>query len=224
MSRLSQSGAKGIRSAGVSALRTSPVIVLASGEVVGGGQIFVIDNEVDQDKSLECDGKRRVSCEPPAPRSASFFILCGVRDTNWVSSTTNNTTRPSYAGMSSASDSNTSPVEVRGQAVTPLTQCAHWHSPLDIIAIKHACCNQFYACISCHDELEEHESTTWPASKRDKRAVLCGQCKYVLRVDEYLQSGSQCTQCGAKFNPGCRNHWALYFEIDGSNGEALTCD
>ncbi|KAI8931901.1 hypothetical protein NX059_010805 [Plenodomus lindquistii] len=104
--------------------------------------------------------------------------------------------------------------EAYGVSVTPTTQCAHWHSPLDIIAIKHFCCNKFYACISCHDELEDHKSGVWPLTKRDEKAVLCGQCKHVLSITEYMGSGSQCTQCGSGFNPGCKGHWGMYFELD----------
>ncbi|KAF1847256.1 zinc finger CHY domain-containing protein [Cucurbitaria berberidis CBS 394.84] len=106
---------------------------------------------------------------------------------------------------------------VHGLSVTPLTQCSHWHSPLDIIAIKHYCCNKFYACISCHDACEDHKPDVWPISHNNERAVLCGACKYVLTVDEYMKSGSQCTKCGSGFNPGCKGHWGLYFELAGKS-------
>jgi uncharacterized CHY-type Zn-finger protein len=103
---------------------------------------------------------------------------------------------------------------VYGVSVSPLTQCMHWHSPLDIIAIKHFCCDKFYACISCHDACEAHKSDVWPRDRRNERAVLCGNCKYVLTVEGYIKSGSKCTACGSAFNPGCKNHWGLYFEVD----------
>ncbi|RYN29245.1 hypothetical protein AA0112_g7349 [Alternaria arborescens] len=102
---------------------------------------------------------------------------------------------------------------VHGISVTPLTQCTHWHSPLDIIAIKHFCCQKFYACISCHDACESHKSFVWPLARRDESAVLCGQCKHILTISEYMESGSKCTRCASAFNPGCKNHWALYFEL-----------
>ena len=41
---------------------------------------------------------------------------------------------------------------VHGTAVTARTQCAHYHSERDIIAIQMHCCRQFYACIECHRE------------------------------------------------------------------------
>ncbi|KAF2825631.1 zinc finger CHY domain-containing protein [Ophiobolus disseminans] len=104
---------------------------------------------------------------------------------------------------------------IHGLSLTPLTQCAHWHSPLDIIAIKHFCCNKFYACISCHDACETHPSGVWPSDQRRERAVVCGACRHVLTIDEYLACGSKCTACGSGFNPGCKGHWGLYFEMDG---------
>lgn len=102
---------------------------------------------------------------------------------------------------------------VHGLSLTPSTQCEHYHSPLDIIAIKHFCCGKFYACITCHDTLETHKSGVWPRNQRDEKAVLCGACGHVLGVGEYMASGSRCTECEAGFNPGCKGHWGLYFEV-----------
>lgn len=105
------------------------------------------------------------------------------------------------------------PPHVHGIATTPLSQCTHWHSPLDIIAIKHVCCGKFYACISCHDGLEDHVSGVWPRGSRGERAVLCGGCKYVASIEEYMGCGSVCVRCGRGFNPGCEGHWGRYFEV-----------
>lgn len=124
------------------------------------------------------------------------------------------------ASQSASTNPNTVEHKVHGIDVTPSTQCAHWHSPLDIIAIRHACCLKFYACITCHNALEQHEPTVWLMSQRGERAVLCGQCKYQLSIDEYLQSGSRCTNCEAGFNPGCKGHWGMYFEMESASGSA----
>lgn len=110
---------------------------------------------------------------------------------------------------------------VHGIDLTPLTQCTHYHSPLDIIAIQHYCCRKFYACIKCHDECENPSSISsshgpsriWPKEMRGEKAVLCGKCKRRLGIDEYMGSGSRCTGCGEGFNPGCKAHWGLYFEV-----------
>ncbi|HAF72665.1 MAG TPA: hypothetical protein DCL06_07120, partial [Corynebacterium variabile] len=57
--------------------------------------------------------------------------------------------------------------------------CAHWRSPLDIVAIRFRCCGQTYPCLHCHDEAEDHPVTPWPtatASDRAQKAVLCRSC------------------------------------------------
>ena len=77
--------------------------------------------------------------------------------------------------------------QIHGLSVTPLTQCTHWHSALDIIAIKHACCQKFYACISCHNALESHDPQVWGVRDRDEKTVFCGACKGVLGVGEYMR-------------------------------------
>ncbi|KAF2001559.1 hypothetical protein P154DRAFT_432584, partial [Amniculicola lignicola CBS 123094] len=107
-----------------------------------------------------------------------------------------------------------------GESVTPLTQCAHWHFDLDIIAIKHASCQKFDACISCHNASESahHVPEVWQKDQRDVKAVLCGVCKDLLSVSEYMACGSRCPRCGKGFNSGRKGHWALYFEIGKGEG------
>lgn len=106
---------------------------------------------------------------------------------------------------------------VHGLAVTPLTQCAHWHSARDVIAIKHKCCGTYYACISCHAALANHAPAVWPLREQrgPARAVLCGRCGREWTVEEYLGCGNVCPgeACGAAFNPGCAGHYELYFEM-----------
>lgn len=102
---------------------------------------------------------------------------------------------------------------VRGVEVSPNTQCAHWHSDLDIIAIKHKCCGRYYACISCHEAQAGHPPEVWPLDERHEKAVLCGSCSRELSIDEYLSCGSKCPGCASGFNPGCARHYDLYFEV-----------
>lgn len=103
--------------------------------------------------------------------------------------------------------------KVHGIDITRFTQCAHWHSELDIIAIKHRCCEKYYGCISCHEALAGHEPDVWPRAEwATTRAVLCGRCRRELTIEEYLGSGSVCPGCKAGFNPGCAKHYELYFE------------
>ncbi len=101
---------------------------------------------------------------------------------------------------------------VLGQDLDPQTRCAHWHSPLDVIAIKMRCCEAYYACRQCHDELADHPAAVWPRAEWDRPAVLCGVCGHELSVRAYMDCGNQCPACGAAFNPGCRSHYHLYFE------------
>jgi uncharacterized CHY-type Zn-finger protein len=34
-----------------------------------------------------------------------------------------------------------------------------------------------------------------------------------LSIHEYLACGNTCPTCQAAFNPGCANHYPLYFEM-----------
>jgi len=102
--------------------------------------------------------------------------------------------------------------KVEGVSLDPQTRCAHWHGDLDIIAIKMRCCETYYACRQCHDELAGHEAMVRPAAEWDAPGVLCGACGRELSVHQYMGCDNQCPACGAGFNPGCRSHYHLYFE------------
>jgi uncharacterized CHY-type Zn-finger protein len=104
------------------------------------------------------------------------------------------------------------PPTAHGVSLDPQTRCAHWHSPLDIIAIKMRCCGRYYACRECHDALENHPVKVWPKAEWDQPAILCGACKAELSIRQYMDCGNICPSCNAGFNPGCRNHYHLYFE------------
>ena len=103
---------------------------------------------------------------------------------------------------------------VHGLSLDRETRCAHWASPLDIIAIKMACCGAYYACRECHDALAGHAARVWPEEAFDTPAVLCGACGCELTVNEYLACDNRCQRCGAGFNPGCAKHKHLYFATD----------
>ena len=112
---------------------------------------------------------------------------------------------------------------VRGLEVDPQGRCAHYRSPLDIVAIRFRCCGRWYACHACHEALEAHKPEPWPRSEFGERAVLCGACGARLRVAEYLEASaaggsSRCPRCGAGFNAGCARHHPLYFEVSRSEG------
>jgi uncharacterized CHY-type Zn-finger protein len=106
-----------------------------------------------------------------------------------------------------------SPV-VLGVDVDSETRCAHWHSPIDIIGLKFACCETYYPCYECHAAVANHPPQRWPKARFNEPAVLCGACKSELTVVEYLNSSYKCPRCKANFNPGCGLHAHLYFEVE----------
>lgn len=101
---------------------------------------------------------------------------------------------------------------VLGLEVDPQTRCRHWHSSLDVVAIKMPCCDRYWACIDCHAELADHppvrRSVTDPAP-----AILCGVCNHEMTVGAYLACDDVCPACQAPFNPGCRLHRDCYFKM-----------
>ena len=103
---------------------------------------------------------------------------------------------------------------VRGLELDAQTRCAHWRSPLDIIAIKMRCCGVYYACHDCHEALAGHPPKVWPAGEWDEAAILCGACGAELSVRAYLACESRCPSCAAPFNPGCHKHRHLYFATE----------
>jgi uncharacterized CHY-type Zn-finger protein len=105
--------------------------------------------------------------------------------------------------------------EVRGIDVDAETRCVHYHSELDIVAIKMRCCGAYYACKDCHTALAGHANANavWPQGEWEERAVLCGACGVEMTTREYLDCESRCPACGAGFNPGCRKHHHFYFEV-----------
>lgn len=105
-------------------------------------------------------------------------------------------------------------VSVFGQSVDNQTRCVHWHSDLDIIAIKFKCCEKYYPCFSCHEEEADHKHQVWPKKEFDQKAILCGVCGTELSIKDYMASNNTCPNCQSAFNPGCSKHYHLYFETD----------
>lgn len=104
-------------------------------------------------------------------------------------------------------------ISVYGKLTDQQTRCAHWHSQLDIIAIKFKCCNRYYPCYSCHAETTTHPAQVWPKSEFATKAILCGVCGTELGISEYMKCGNTCPKCKSAFNPGCSKHYHLYFEV-----------
>jgi len=104
---------------------------------------------------------------------------------------------------------------VRGVAVGPETRCAHYHGPRDVIAIRFACCGDWFPCHACHAARADHDAAVWPREAWDTEAVLCGACGHRLPIRTYLQRADDgmhaCPACDAPFNPGCARHHDRYF-------------
>ncbi len=116
----------------------------------------------------------------------------------------------------------TSKAQVHGIGVDGESRCAHYHTPLDIVAIKMRCCGVYYACKDCHIALADHEIERWPANQWKEKAILCGACGNESTIHAYLAGGYQCPTCTAAFNPGCRHHYRFYFEdlVPAQKGDA----
>lgn len=102
---------------------------------------------------------------------------------------------------------------VRGAVVDDMTRCVHYRTAVDIVAIRFACCGEYYPCHLCHEEAAGHPARQWGVEERDTKAVLCGACGEELTIADYLASSS-CPECGAAFNERCALHAHLYFEVE----------
>ncbi|MDX8289796.1 CHY zinc finger protein [Metabacillus indicus] len=103
-------------------------------------------------------------------------------------------------------------MKIKGVGFDRNTRCSHYSTEKDIIAIKFKCCGTYYACFECHRELSGHAHEVWNKEEFDAKAIFCGNCRSELTIKEYMESGYECPSCKSDFNPGCRNHYHLYFE------------
>lgn len=99
-----------------------------------------------------------------------------------------------------------------GAVVDEMTRCVHYRGATDIIAIRFACCGEYYPCHLCHQESAGHPAQQWASDRRDQRAVLCGACGHELTVAEYF-TVTACPRCSAAFNEGCVLHREYYFDV-----------
>ncbi len=104
-------------------------------------------------------------------------------------------------------------VKINGTLVDNQTRCTHYNLTLDIIAVKHKCCNKFYACINCHNENEQHENEIWQLEEQKEKVIFCGACKTEMSIENYLKCNNECPHCKSLFNPKCINHYQFYFEV-----------
>lgn len=108
---------------------------------------------------------------------------------------------------------------VHGPTVDEQTRCIHYSSEVDIVAIKLACCERYFPCIHCHAEIADHDIATWQRDQFQERAILCGACGDELTIAAY-RATDRCPSCRAPFNPRCRLHHHLYFDVPAARGTA----
>ena len=97
--------------------------------------------------------------------------------------------------------------QIYGRLVDEAGRCEHYHSPLDIIANRCATCGKLYSCYRCHNELEDHDFA--PVDEDEPATVMCGVCGAKFSYKTY-SSLTNCTTCGAQFNPRCSLHKDIY--------------
>lgn len=98
-------------------------------------------------------------------------------------------------------------IRIYGIGIDDAGRCVHYHKTCDIAALKCAACGKYYACFSCHDEMEDHPFAA--TGLGEPAPVLCGICKSLLSREEY--GTGACPHCGTAFNPGCKIHKDIYF-------------
>lgn len=106
------------------------------------------------------------------------------------------------------SSANGNSITLLGQLVDDQTRCAHYNSDNDIIALKFKCCQTYYPCYKCHDELTNHDIQKYSINSQEN-VILCGVCKLDMTFDDYKLL---VCKCGSAFNPGCKLHYDYYFD------------
>ena len=61
---------------------------------------------------------------------------------------------------------------VKGKPIDDQTRCAHYHSSLDVIAVKFKCCNEYYPCYYCHKESSDHPADTWKKNEQNNKSIM----------------------------------------------------
>ena len=80
--------------------------------------------------------------------------------------------------------------QINGLLVDDQSRCQHYHSTLDIVALKCFECQKYYACY---------------------QVLICGVCRHEMTIEEY-QEAVACPNCHSAFNPACSKHYDIYFE------------
>ncbi|WP_414049110.1 CHY zinc finger protein [Macrococcus animalis] len=102
---------------------------------------------------------------------------------------------------------------IEGVAVDEQGRCEHYHSPVDVVCYQFPENDTYYPCHLCYEAIHQSAPQAKYSIHSDLKAVLCGVCQTEIAINAYVQS-NQCPNCTHPFNPGCKNHFHLYFEIE----------
>lgn len=100
--------------------------------------------------------------------------------------------------------------KINGLLVDNESRCQHYHTVLDIVALKCFQCQKYYACYQCHDSLEDHKFRAYPCQLKEDKVLICGVCRQEMTIEEY-QEAVACPNCHSSFNPACSKHYDIYF-------------
>lgn len=75
--------------------------------------------------------------------------------------------------------------KIYGFLVDNESRCQHYHTELDIVALKCFECLNYYACYQCHDSLEEHSFRAYPCQLKQDKVLICGVCQHEMTIEEY---------------------------------------
>ena len=86
--------------------------------------------------------------------------------------------------------------QINGLLVDDQSRCQHYHSPLDIVALKCFECQKYYACYQCHDRLEAHIYRAYPCQLKQDKVLICGVCRHEMTIEEYqdVEASTQLVQ------------------------------
>ncbi|KAI5959805.1 HOT13 [Candida pseudojiufengensis] len=103
-------------------------------------------------------------------------------------------------------------ITIKGQLVDNQTRCIHYHTPVDLIAIKFKCCPKlYYPCFKCHEELNNHSIEKYDIKDKTEEVIICGNCFNTMTIENYINCNSKCPYCKSIFNSKCSLHYDLYF-------------
>ena len=102
---------------------------------------------------------------------------------------------------------------IRGSLTDHKGRCIHYNSDVDIVSYRFPNDPHYYPCFQCYEAIHGHFPRNKYNISSEEHAVLCGACKQTIAINEYVQV-NHCPHCHHQFNPGCHDHFHLYFNMN----------